>query len=192
MPKKGFTQQDLEKMGLILNKDGTYSRSIVSPYMKQQGFKKVGSFDPIEKFVVKEKVNSSPDFDFKVQTTWFITYNVPSKKNSRQNFVRNGKQISIPSKNHEAYEKMTAMQYSVFGKEFRNTIEKLGLSYPLRVKFTFVRNSKRRFDYCNAVQTVEDLMVKNKWLPDDSADYLLPVFEPYKYDKEKPGVIITI
>jgi Holliday junction resolvase RusA-like endonuclease len=192
VPKKGFTQQDLEKMGLILNKDGTYSRSIVSPYMKQQGFKKVGSFDPIEKFVVKEKVNSSPDFDFKVQTTWFITYNVPSKKNSRQNFVRNGKQISIPSKNHEAYEKMTAMQYSVFGKEFRNTIEKLGLSYPLRVKFTFVRNSKRRFDYCNAVQTVEDLMVKNKWLPDDSADYLLPVFEPYKYDKEKPGVIITI
>ena len=35
-------------------------------------------------------------------------------------------------------------------------------------------------------------MVKNKWLEDDNCKEILPIFEPYKYDKENPGVIIRI
>jgi hypothetical protein len=144
-------------------------------------------------YITKEKVNDSPDFKVKPTTEWFVkNYNVPSKKNSRQNFVRNGKQLSIPSKIHSEYVKATKMQYFVFGREFRLAIEQLKLLPPYRVEFTFVRSSHRRFDYCNSCQTVEDLMVANKWLPDDSADYLIPVFQPYEYDKECPGVKIKI
>ncbi len=143
--------------------------------------------------IQKEKIVETNDFNHAPVTEWFISnYNVPSKKNSRQNFVRNGKQISIPSKNHAEYVKMTAMQYSVFGKEFRGTVERLGLKYPLRVQFTFVRDSHRRFDYCNACQTVEDLMTSNSWIDDDSADHIIPIFHPYEYDKEMPGVKIKL
>ena len=35
-------------------------------------------------------------------------------------------------------------------------------------------------------------MVKNGWIEDDNAEFIIPVFEQYEYDKEKPGVYITI
>jgi hypothetical protein len=35
-------------------------------------------------------------------------------------------------------------------------------------------------------------MVTHGWLEDDNMVNILPVFKPYKYDKEKPGVIIEI
>ena len=35
-------------------------------------------------------------------------------------------------------------------------------------------------------------MVKNNWIEDDNAEYMIPVFEQYEYDKENPGVYITI
>ncbi len=37
-----------------------------------------------------------------------------------------------------------------------------------------------------------DLMVLHGWLEDDNADEIIPVFEPYSYSKEKPGVLIGI
>lgn len=184
------------------------SKPFTEAWLIEKGYSKStdGSFIPkstpkvtiekvIEKeLVVKERVNNSPDFEIKVPVTeWFIkNYSVPSKKNSRQNFVKNGKQISIPSKNHSDYVKMTAMQYSVFGKEFRNTVKFYELKYPLKIELTFVRSTKHRFDYCNAAQTVEDLIVKNNWIEDDSADHLIPIFIPYEFNKEVPGVKIKL
>ena len=35
-------------------------------------------------------------------------------------------------------------------------------------------------------------MVKHGWLPDDDCSLLIPVFEPYEYDKENPGVEIKL
>ena len=35
-------------------------------------------------------------------------------------------------------------------------------------------------------------MVKNGWIEDDNMNFIIPVFEPYEYDKENPGVIIKI
>ena len=184
--KTVFTKEWLESRGLVESEKNVY---IPTKSPKSN----VGTdFHDVE-MIIKGKVNDSPDFQVKPVTEWFIQgYNVPSKKNSRQNFVRNGKQISIRSKIHANYVKMTAMQYSVFGKEFRKSVESLGLLYPLKVQFTFVRDSHRRFDYCNACQTCEDLMVSNNWLDDDSANHLLPIFTPYEYDKNNPGVKIKI
>ena len=35
-------------------------------------------------------------------------------------------------------------------------------------------------------------MVKYNWIKDDNCQEIIPVFEEYKYDKNKPGVIIKI
>jgi hypothetical protein len=35
-------------------------------------------------------------------------------------------------------------------------------------------------------------MVKAGWIEDDNAEFILPVFIQYTYDKEKPGVYIEI
>lgn len=188
MAKSKYTEETLRQMGLVEVEPGVYksvNKGKTSPFIE--------SVKNGDKLVVREKVVETPDFTAKVKTEWFIRgYSVPSKKNSRQNFVRNGKQISIPSKNHAEYVKMTSMQYEIFGIEFRKAVQVLGLEYPLNIEFTFIRDSKRRFDYCNACQTVEDIMVANKWIEDDSADFLIPSFGKYRIDKENPGVIIKI
>jgi len=186
-----FTIEGLEKMGLTKNSDGTYSRkkSVVSNNL----FENIDfSLYPDGELVVKQKVNDSPDFEHKINTEWSISYSVPSKKNSRINFVRNGKQISLPSKNHSEYKKMTAMQYSIFGVEFRKAIEHYQLKPPFRVQFTFIRASKHRADFTNLCQTVEDLMVENNWIKDDDMLTLIPSFTPREDDKNNPGVRIKL
>lgn len=184
----GFTIERLEAMGLTRNADGTYSKKTI---VSNKEIK-----EPIS--IVRQKVNDSPDFEHKVVTEWFIPYNVPSKKNSRIN-LRSG--ISIPSKKHSEYVKLTERYYDIFGKEFRNTVDKLKIQKPYKIEFTFVRQSKHSFDYCNACQTNEDLMkdqykkkelVRKGWFEDDSADFIIPFFKPYEYDKQNPGVRIKL
>jgi hypothetical protein len=63
---------------------------------------------------------------------------------------------------------------------------------PYQVKFTFIRSSRRRFDYINPCQTVQDLMVKYNYIEDDNCDCILPSFGEYGYDKDNPGVIIEV
>jgi Holliday junction resolvase RusA-like endonuclease len=65
-------------------------------------------------------------------------------------------------------------------------------SYPLAVSFKIYRKTKQRFDYVNIVQQIFDLMVKAGYLPDDSANYLIPVFAPYSVDSKNPRVEIRI
>lgn len=125
---------------------------------------------------------------------WFIPYNVASSKNSKE-IVWNaklGRRMLVSSKLARAYEKTTEWYYKLYGAEFKRAIKKLELEYPLRVKFTFVRDTRRQFDYINAAQIVQDLMVKHEWFPDDSMKYLIPVFGEYSVDKANPGVKIEI
>lgn len=78
------------------------------------------------------------------------------------------------------------MYAKIFKEETKN------IPFPLKVEFTFYRSSKRKFDYINPAQTVQDLMVKYGWIEDDNAEYLIPSFAQYEYDKEHPGVLIMI
>ena len=121
----------------------------------------------------------------------FIPGNVPSSKNSKR-FVRtrNGKPRLIHSETAMRYIKATEWDYISGKKKFQDMIK--GLEKPYYVSFTFIRDSKRKFDYVNPAQTVQDLMVKYGWIEDDNCEILIPVFEPYQYDKEKPGVIISL
>jgi len=66
------------------------------------------------------------------------------------------------------------------------------LEKPYRVTFQFIRDSKRRFDYHNAIQIIMDMMVQYGWIDDDNADEILPVFLPYNYMKGNGGVYIGL
>jgi len=116
----------------------------------------------------------------------FIPFNVPSSKNGKQ---WTGKRL-IWSKTSQSYVKSTDKYWKQYKDIF---IEKCSTKeMPLRVSFKFIRKSKHKFDFVNPAQTVLDLMVRYEWIPDDNADIILPVFEPYSYDKDNPGVIIKI
>jgi Holliday junction resolvase RusA-like endonuclease len=117
---------------------------------------------------------------------WFIPGNVPSSKNSRR---WTGKYF-IASKSVMKYRKATEPIYKKHKKSFNKELSKHKL--PVYIEFTFIRGTKHKFDYINPAQTVQDDMVKNGWIEDDNCINIIPVFKPYQYDKEKPGVIIKI
>jgi len=117
---------------------------------------------------------------------WFIPGNVPSSKNGRR---WTGKYF-IASKTTMKYRKDTTSYFKKYAPEFQKELKKHKL--PVKIAFTFIRGSRHKFDYINPAQTVQDDMVKNKWIEDDNMDFIIPSFKKYKYDKEKPGVIIEI
>lgn len=116
----------------------------------------------------------------------FIPGNVPSSKNSKQ---WTGKFL-VWSKSAQKYVKDTAPKWKAFATMFKLSAE--GIELPLYVEFEYHRKSKHQFDYVNPTQTILDLMKKFGWIEDDNADIIIPVFKPYVYDKENPGVYITI
>lgn len=193
-----FTIEQLEKKGYVLNEQtGEYEPKNLHVFPK--------SFTEPNNDIVGE----IPEVKIDIKTEWKIEGNVPSKKNSRNIFVMNGRLMNLPSDKHKEYVVATAMQYTVFGFEFRRAVKVFGLQYPLYVEFTFIRSTKHAFDYDNVCATIVDLMkdeyktvkqegkkvkvlVSRNFIPDDSADYILPSFKPYQYDKENPGVLIRL
>tara|TARA_Y100000401_G_scaffold106997_1_gene100972 strand:+ start:156 stop:545 length:390 start_codon:yes stop_codon:yes gene_type:complete len=117
---------------------------------------------------------------------WFIPGNVPSSKNSRQ---WTGKYF-IVSKTVSKYRQATNATYIELKDSFKEVFNTLEL--PVYITFKFIRNSRRKFDYVNPLQTVQDDMVKHGWIEDDHCDIIIPVFEAYEYDKNGSGVIIKL
>lgn len=124
----------------------------------------------------------------------YIPYNVPSSKNSKQ---WTGKML-IHSKTTRTYIKNTKQHYIKLKEEFdKQVAQVLGGTniehhLPLHIDMFFLRSSKRKFDYINPAQTVQDLMVKYDWIEDDNCDIIVPHFSGYRVDKENPGVIIKV
>ena len=116
----------------------------------------------------------------------FIKGNVPSSKNSKR---WTGKML-INSKTVMKYYKAVGLQMKQNAVKFRKTYDTK--DKPCYVSFKFIRDSRRKFDYINPAQTIQDLMVKYNWIDDDNCQEIIPIFEPYKYNKENPGVVIRI
>ena len=116
----------------------------------------------------------------------FIPGNVPSSKNSKQ---WTGKYL-VHSKTAARYIKNTGILYKANKQYFKQMVE--GIEPPYTVSFKFYRGSRRKFDYINAAQIVQDLMVKYEWIEDDNCEFLIPYFEVYEYDKVNPGVEIRV
>lgn len=137
----------------------------------------------------------------------FISGNVPSLKNSK---IKTRKGI-FPSKTVMKYlREMGVQKYSVSKQivvgyktrenkfaQYKQFFDKLDKSVPNVIEFHFVRNSKHKFDFHNAVQIIADLMVAHGYIEDDNMDYFIPMpFKKkgdwYSYDKDNPGVHIKI
>lgn len=139
----------------------------------------------------------------------FIGGNVPSLKNSK---IKTSRGI-FPSKTVKKYlqnlgiqkysvSKKTVTEYVTRPNKFMNISEEWNKQienkeYPLKIGFHFIRDSKRKFDFHNAVQIIADLLVAHDFIEDDNMDYFIPI--PLKYkgkwysiDKDNPGVLIKL
>ena len=96
----------------------------------------------------------------------------------------------ISSKAPRKYIKATSPYYTLYKQSFIEAVKNKPLPY--NIGFKFIRGTKHRFDYVNPLQTVQDLMVKFGWIEDDNAEFILPYFIQYEYNKEKPGVLIVM
>ena len=147
--------------------------------------------------VAKIKVNNSIDFDYMPKLEWFIPYQVPSKKNCQQLFIRRtqgGKMIpsTTTSARYKEYISVTKNYWEIFGKEFRNSIDKLGLCKPYLVEFTFIRSTKQKVDYVGPLESCQDIMQDFGWIENDDAYTLKPILGDLEVDKENPGVRIKL
>lgn len=139
----------------------------------------------------------------------FIPGEVPSSKNSKEIgyiflkkgspgkiFVeRNGNFMPVRlnllhSKTTTRYIKEHSIDYIARKVDFQRIAK--NYTSPYRLCFKFIRGSRRKFDYINAAQIVQDLMVQYGWITDDNCDEVKPYFLDYEYDKNNPGVLISI
>jgi hypothetical protein len=123
----------------------------------------------------------------------FIPGNVPSSKNSR--IYNHDLKRSFPSKIVSRYYRASSKHYKALRDEFH--LEMLGFKKPVFIKLHFVRSSKRRYDWVNPVQTVQDRMVNFNWIDDDDVEniYPAPLKIGGKYtsvSKDEAGVFIQI
>lgn len=131
---------------------------------------------------------------------WFwIPGNVPALKNSKE-IVTVGKQCPqckrkqwnklVPSKRVTKWRRKTKNEWQRNKAAFVAHFQRL--DQPVRVKFIFVRDSKRRFDYTNAIDTIQDEMVHQEWIEDDNANIIIPAVGRYRIDRNEPGVWIGV
>lgn len=117
---------------------------------------------------------------------FFIPYNVPSSKNSRQ---WTGKYFVV-SKGVQKWKALTKPVWQKYQSDFVKAIKDKPL--PLKIEMEFIRGTRHKFDYINPAQTIQDEMVHHGWLEDDNCTIMIPYFKEYSYDKENPGVYIRI
>ena len=121
-----------------------------------------------------------------MQREIFIPGNVASGKNSK---VWTGRYL-VYSKTAQKYLKESEQYWRQSSHQFQKWVRTL--STPYNISFYFIRGSRHRFDYHNVVQLPLDLMQKYHWIEDDCADIVIPIFKGYHYDKDNPGLIISV
>ena len=141
---------------------------------------------------------------------WFIKGNVPSLKNSK---VKTSSGI-FASKTVTKYLRSLGIQsYSASRKVVKgySDINRPNLflkslegfkesitSYPIKLGFYFIRDSRRKFDMGNVCQIILDLLTAHNLIEDDNVDFILPYpmlndeGNCYEVDKENCGVILQI
>jgi hypothetical protein len=67
-----------------------------------------------------------------------------------------------------------------------------GQTKPIYVGIYFIRESKHRWDFHNAIQLTADLMTKHSMIPDDDVNNFIPVYLGSHHDKEHSGAIIIV
>jgi len=187
---KQYTEDWFLSKGYSKNADGSFQ-----PPPFRNPFKEIE--DIAKTLVPKVKVNNSPDFEVTPKLEWFIPYQVPSKKNCQQLFITRSKQgkmipSTTTSQRYKDYITATKMYWEVFGKEFRNSVERLKICPPYEIEFTFIRSTKQKVDYVGPLESCQDIMQDFGWIENDDAYTLKPHLGDLEVDKENPGVRIKI
>lgn len=163
-----------------------------------------GGFDPPkfkhkvfgenEDIPTKIETNKTENFTSKPITEWFIPYQIPSKKNSRQVFVhpKTKKLMNIPSKSYTEYKTATSAYWKAFGLEFNETVKKLQLNKPYNIHMTFIRKTNQLVDFFGPGESAFDLMTDFGWWEDDNSKVAKPFFGDMIVDKNNPGTKIKI
>ena len=134
----------------------------------------------------------------------YIPGNVPSLKNGKDIIQiaikgarpcpvckkRKSRPMLTASKTHKAYTKSTSYLWKAQAAAFRGIAAKH--EGRLSVCLYFVRDSRRIWDFTNATDTVQDLMVEHGWIEDDNVKFMAPFFSGYHVDKAEAGVYITV
>lgn len=129
----------------------------------------------------------------------FIPGNVPSLKNNKiiigigakcRCCKQSPRRVLISSKSVRQWKKDTDKYWKQYKNEF---LEMLSNSEaPHKISFKFIRKTRHKFDYTNALDTVQDEMVQQGWLEDDNATVIKPILRTFKYDKLNSGVYIDV
>lgn len=193
-----FTEEQLQKMGLVKGKDGNYTKpkATVPNFLPMTDCKV-----PTTKKNVPERIGvhflnrdiQDVYAECEANGTIFIPGNVPSLKNSKQLFKnkKTGRTFITSSEYCKRYVKETEIHYKIFTSKFHELIK--GKERPYRIQLFFVREDKAVFDYINISQMVFDLMQKYNWIEKDDNRNVIPNFDcGFGYDPKLPGVIIKV
>lgn len=112
---------------------------------------------------------------------------VPSKKNSRRNFVTaSGRQMSLPSESYEEWHEISSW-------ELKKQIKKPLRLSDVKITLIFYPPDRRIGDLTNKAESVMDLLVDNEILKDDNWFVVKRNCQIFGgIDKENPRVEITI
>ena len=113
----------------------------------------------------------------------FIGKNVPSKKNSKI-ITKNRRIISSKlTRDHEEWIIPLIKDNSTEWLKMINNKE-----YPYKVGFYFYRDSRRKWDFVNIIQTIADVMQEHDYIKDDDTKHFIPIYLGEELtNKEKSG-----
>ena len=107
---------------------------------------------------------------------------VPSKKNSRRPFIRNGRIMNFPSQKHEDW-----LQDAL--RELHGLPSFTG---KVKIDYYFYVKDNRKRDIDNMIASINDALVKAKIIKEDSWQYLKIVGGDAAIDRDNPRAEIDI
>ncbi len=119
--------------------------------------------------------------------TIIVPGNAMSKKNSKDIIWAGGSPRIVSSKAHNRWAKDALLVLKT------NELVGHPWKYPVRMSFHFVRETRRRFDYTNLMQGIEDLLQLAGIIEDDDMNHVIPGPDfSWSVDKNDPRTIVTI
>jgi len=116
-----------------------------------------------------------------------INGKTPSKKNSRNIFVRNGRIINVPSKLYKEWQEDAKLQLE---KQFKNYQVS---DYPIAINVLIYYGAKHRHDLDNALGSIMDVLVDAQVIVDDDVEHISQItIQHGGLDKENPRAEIYL
>lgn len=119
-----------------------------------------------------------------------ISGNTISSKNSKRIVYshRQKRPMIISSEAYLKYRKKALPQL----KKQKNKLKIIPEDKFCYIELTFYRKTRHKFDYNNLGQGILDLLQEADIIIDDDMNHVIPIYKPWKLDKENPRTEIKI